>query len=55
MVPDSVRLGFTAEIPLPNQGFSARFLVERSEVNTSFHLTNGMRSRFVATKSEPTS
>ena len=25
MVPDSVRLGFTAEIPLPNQGFSARF------------------------------
>ena len=27
MVPDSVRLGFTAEISLPNQGFSARFLV----------------------------
>ena len=26
MVPDSVRLRFTAEISLPNQGFSARFL-----------------------------
>jgi hypothetical protein len=26
MVPDFVRLGFTAEIPLPNQGFPARFL-----------------------------
>ena len=26
MVPDSVRLDFTAEISLPNQGFSARFL-----------------------------
>ena len=27
MVPDFVRLGFTAEIPLPNQGFPAPFLV----------------------------
>ena len=27
MVPDSVCLGFTAEIPLPNQGFPAKFLV----------------------------
>ena len=30
MVPDFVRLGFTAEIPLPNQGFPARFLVRAS-------------------------
>ena len=27
MVPDFVRLGFTAEIPLPKQGFPAPFLV----------------------------
>ena len=27
MVPDFVRLGFTAATPLPNQGFPARFLV----------------------------
>ena len=27
MVPDFVRLGFTAEIPLPNQGFPAPFPV----------------------------
>ena len=26
MVPDFVRLGFTAEILLPNHGFPARFL-----------------------------
>ena len=26
MVPDFVRLGFTAATPLPNQGFPARFL-----------------------------
>ena len=26
MVPDFVRLGFTSEILLPNQGFLARFL-----------------------------
>jgi GNAT superfamily N-acetyltransferase len=26
MVPDLVRLGFTSEILLPNQGFPARFL-----------------------------
>ena len=26
MVPDFVRLGFASEIPLPNQGFPARFL-----------------------------
>ena len=32
MVPDSVRLGFTAEISLPNQGFSARFLGAKSQV-----------------------
>ena len=28
MVPDFVRLGFTAATPLPNQGFPARFLVQ---------------------------
>ena len=26
MVPDLAHVGFTAEIPLPNQGFPARFL-----------------------------
>ena len=26
MVPDFAHVGFTAEIPLPNQGFTARFL-----------------------------
>ena len=26
MVPDFARVGFTAEIPLPDQGFPARFL-----------------------------
>ena len=28
MVPDFVRLGFTAATPLPNQGFPARFLAK---------------------------
>ena len=31
MVPDFVRLGFTAATPLPNQGFPARFLGERAK------------------------
>ena len=26
MVPDFAHVGFTPEIPLPNQGFPARFL-----------------------------
>ena len=35
MVPDFVRLGFTAATPLPNQGFPARFLVARPAGNQS--------------------
>ena len=31
MVPDFVRLGFTAATPLPNQGFPARFLEPASK------------------------
>ena len=32
MVPDFVRLGFTAEIPLPNQGFPAPFIGSLGEI-----------------------
>ena len=41
MVTDFVRLGFTAEIPLPNQGFPAPFLEGRfPKVCTSRKLRN---------------
>ena len=32
MVPDFAHVGFTAEIPLPNQGFPARFLADLEPV-----------------------
>ena len=43
MVPDFVRLGFTAEIPLPNQGFPARFLGQGVRADVSLELLSRLR------------
>ena len=37
MVPDFVRLGFTAATPLPNQGFPARFLGAPKAITATAH------------------
>ena len=48
MVPDFVRLGFTAATPLPNQGFPARFLgiqvfLDGAPVNSHFPFNRSKR------------
>ena len=44
MVPDFVRLGFTAATPLPNQGFPARFLVGVAPYNRDSGTRRGKRA-----------